>query len=70
MASRSLHKLSARRVETIHALGRYGDGGGLILAVGSNGKGAWVFRYQSRITGKAVEMGLGPRADVSLGKGP
>jgi len=65
MAPRSLHKLSARRVEALRTPGRYGDGGGLYLLVGP-GTATWVFRYRVRGTGRPTELGLGPRADVSL----
>ena len=57
---RQLHKLSARKAETITAKGRHGDGGGLYLYVGDGGKRSWVFLYRERGTGKHREIGLGP----------
>ena len=41
--SRAMHKLSARRVETIKASGWHGDGGGLWLRIDNNGSRKWVF---------------------------
>lgn len=61
MAGRQLHKLSARKAETITRLGRHSDGGGLYLAVetGEHARRAWIFMYRERGTGRRKELGLG-----------
>jgi integrase len=61
MAGRHLHKLSARKVETITKPGRHSDGGGLYLAIalGEHARRAWVFMYRERGTGRRRELGLG-----------
>jgi integrase len=61
MAGRQLHKLSARKVETIAKPGRHSDGGGLYLAVetGEHARRSWVFMYRERGTGRRKELGLG-----------
>ena len=61
MAGRQLHKLSARKVETIAKHGRHSDGGGLYLAIetGEHARRAWVFMYRERGTGRRRELGLG-----------
>ena len=56
-------KLTARKVETAKA-GKYGDGGGLQLAVSPTGAKKWVLRYLWQ--GKAREMGLGSYPEVTL----
>jgi integrase len=61
MVGRQLHKLSARKVETIEKPGRHSDGGGLYLAIdtGERARRAWVFMYRERGTGRRKELGLG-----------
>jgi Arm DNA-binding domain len=61
MAGRQLHKLSARKVETIAEPGRHSDGGGLYLTIetGEHARRAWVFLYRERGTGRRKELGLG-----------
>jgi integrase len=61
MAGRQLHKLSARKVETITKAGRHGDGGGLYLAIetGKHARRTWIFMYRERGTGRRKELGLG-----------
>jgi integrase len=61
MAGRELHKLSARKVETIATPGRHSDGGGLYLTIetGEHARRAWVFMYRERGTGRRKELGLG-----------
>jgi integrase len=57
---RALNKLSARKVEKLNEVGRYGDGGGLYLqvsAVSDHVTKAWLFRYM--LDGRARAMGLG-----------
>ena len=56
-------KLTARKVETAKP-GKYGDGGGLQLAVAPTGAKKWVLRFLWQ--GKAREMGLGSYPEVSL----
>jgi integrase len=69
----AIHRLSARRVETLHKPGRYADGDGLFLSVKSPTSRSWLFRF--RWAGKDknrhgdhrhCEIGLGPVRDVSL----
>lgn len=67
--SRALHRLTARKVETLTVPGAYMDGGGLLLRVGDNGTKKWLFRFKSPSTGKRREMGLG-RADKGAGHVP
>lgn len=64
--SRSIHKLSAKRVETETRIGKHGDGGGLTLLVTKDGSKRWIFAWER--AGKRREMGLGPASDVSLAK--
>ena len=61
MAGRQLHKLSARKVETIAKPGRHSDGGGLYLTIetGEHARRAWVFMYRERGTSRRKELGLG-----------
>jgi integrase len=61
MAGRQLHKLSARKVETLAEPGRHSDGGGLYLAIetGEHSRRAWVFMYRERGSGRRKELGLG-----------
>jgi hypothetical protein len=60
--ARAIHKLTARRVETLIEPGRHSDGGGLYLSISREGWRRWVFMYTWR--GKQREAGLG-----SAGKG-
>jgi integrase len=61
MAGRRVHKLSARKVETIAKAGRHSDGGGLYLAIeaGEHARRSWVFIYRERGTSRRTEIGLG-----------
>jgi hypothetical protein len=61
MAGRQLHRLSARKVETIVKSGRHSDGGGLYIAIetGEHARRAWVFMYRERGTSRRRELGLG-----------
>ena len=56
-------KLTARKVETAKP-GKYGDGGGLQLAVAPTGAKKWVLRFLWQ--GNAREMGLGAYPEVGL----
>ena len=58
-----MSKLTARKVETAKP-GKYGDGGGLQLSVGSSGAKKWVLRFLWQ--GRPREMGLGSYPEVSL----
>jgi integrase len=58
-----LGKLTARKVETAKP-GKYGDGGGLQLAVASTGAKKWVLRFLWQA--RAREMGLGSYPEVGL----
>jgi integrase len=64
MMSRSLHKLSARRVETLKSPGWHGDGGGLWLRIDKNGSRKWIFTWERNKCRR--EMGLGGLNDVTL----
>lgn len=64
--SRSIHKLSARRVEVETKTGKHGDGGGLSLLIAKDGSKRWIFAWERH--GRRREMGLGPTSDVSLAK--
>jgi integrase len=62
-----MHKrngLTALRVKRKDKPGRYGDGGGLYLAVNENGAKSWVFMWKRG--GKRHARGLGSVADLSL----
>lgn len=61
---RQIHKLSARKVETIRVPGRHSDGGGLYLNVTESGGRSWLFMYKTG--GRRREMGLGSLRDVPL----
>jgi integrase len=58
-----MSKLTARKVETAKP-GKYGDGGGLQLAVAPTGARKWVLRFLWG--GKAREMGLGSYPEIGL----
>jgi integrase-like protein/Arm domain-containing DNA-binding protein len=57
-------KLSALKVQTVKAPGRYADGGGLYLFIPRPGYKIWTYRF--KLNGKQREMSLGPVSDVSL----
>lgn len=76
------HKLTARKIASLHKRGRYGDGGGLWLQVSMWGTKAWIYQYISptqpprnyinKKTGERYEVpplrqiGLGSAIDTSL----
>lgn len=62
----ALNKLTARKVQTLTAVGRHGDGGGLYLVVDAAGAKRWVIFY--RAGGKRREMGAGSINAVSLAR--
>ncbi len=57
-------KLSAVRVKTLKAPGKYEDGGGLRLVITPGGTKSWVIRVS--VAGNRIERGLGAYPDVSL----
>ena len=57
---------SARSVETVTDAGYHRCDRGLYLQVTKNGTKSWLFRYNSPLTAKQREMGLGPLSLVSL----
>jgi hypothetical protein len=71
MAGKQLHKLSARKVETITEPGRHSDGGRLYLAIETvdRARRAWVFMYRERGTGRRKELGLGGNGGFDSGGG-
>ena len=56
--------LSARRVQTLHAPGRYADGNGLHLHIRKGGSRSWILRVT--INGAVRDLGLGSTSLVSL----
>lgn len=57
-------KLTALKVKSLREAGRYGDGDGLYLQVGTNGSKSWVLRLQAN--GRRRDIGLGSLKGVSL----
>lgn len=72
--ARTTNRLSARAVATLKKPGRHSDGGGLYLAISSDGsRRRWVFLFRWKEpgqtgTGKLREMGLGSANSVSLAR--
>ena len=64
--SRSIHKLTARQVDTATKPGRYGDGAGLYLRVTQQGQKRWVYRYTPRTGAKPRETGLGTAGKTAV----
>lgn len=62
--SRAMNRLPARAVQSITAVGRHPDGGGLYLVVTASGSKNWALRFI--FAGRAREAGLGSARDVSL----
>ncbi|ANY76814.1 integrase [Microvirga ossetica] len=65
MATRTLHRLSARGLQGL-SKGKHSDGGNLFLRVDASGARRWSFIYA--LSGKERELGLGSLRDVSLAK--
>ncbi|CUS43760.1 Integrase [hydrothermal vent metagenome] len=63
---RSLHKLTAKRVQSESRQGKHSDGGGLNLVITKDGSKRWVFAWERNR--KRHEMGLGSAQDVSLAR--
>lgn len=57
-------KLTATRVRSLKEPGRYVDGRGLMLVIGTDGSRKWVLRIQK--DGRRRDFGLGTERDVSL----
>ena len=64
MASRPIHRLSARTVATLKTPGLHADGAGLYLVVDTSGRKRWTYLFQWE--GRRREMGLGSTTDVGL----
>ena len=64
--ARTLHRLSAVKVDATKTPGYYADGGGLYLRVAPGGTRAWIFRFT--MGGKTRDGGLGSYPTVSLAK--
>ena len=64
LVSRSIHKLTARAVDNMTAIGRHSDGGGLYLFVSDGGRRRWIFRYTR--DGRTREMGLGSAGPAGI----
>jgi integrase len=60
---RTLHRLSAVKVEKLRRQGLHADGGGLYLRI-TGGSRTWIYRYKT--AGKLRDMGLGPTHTLSL----
>jgi len=59
-----IHRLSARKVESLKRPGRHCDGGGLYLSVAKGGSKSWCYMWV--IKGRRREMGLGGYPGVTL----
>ena len=68
--ARHVHRLSARRVETLTTSGMHADGGGLYLRItaGKSSGKRWVFLYRRPADGKRCEIGFGGALAVTLAK--
>jgi integrase len=70
--ARSIHKLSAVRIQKLTKPGYYGDGGNLYFRVTDRGTKSWIFRFAVRAASSDArrpptrDMGLGPYPDVGL----
>jgi integrase len=64
VAARTLHRLTALKVQRAKAPGMYSDGGSLYLRIAPGGSKQWVFRYA--LHGRLRDMGLGPTHTLDL----
>jgi hypothetical protein len=64
--ARELHKLSARAAEMLSKPGRHSDGGGLYLAIGSDGRKRWTFMYTWRRKQREAGLGAAGKGGVSF----
>jgi integrase len=62
--ARSLHRLTALKVQHLETPGLHNDGGGLYLQVSPSGSKSWKYRFTIRE--RVRDMGLGPLGGVSL----
>lgn len=62
--TKTVPKLTARKVETVKTQGMHGDGGGLYLRVGPSGAKSWILR--TVVHGRRRDFGIGSVALVSL----
>ena len=60
----ALAKLKAITIQKLNKPGKYGDGGGLYLVIGRNGKKTWSYRFT--LNARAREMGLGSLDDIPI----
>lgn len=65
MASRARNKLNVKQVAAFSGPGLHSDGGGLYLRIRKSGR-SWF--YIGAISGKRIELGLGPAVDISLAR--
>src|SRR5882724_4407804 len=61
-----IYKLKPLVIAREMSPGRYGDGGGLYLQVGSTGTKSWIFRY--KVDKREREMGLGAYPTTTLAR--
>jgi len=68
--ARNVHRLSARKVDTLTTPGMHADGGGLYLRISAGKKAGkrWVFLYRRPVGGKRCEIGFGGTSAVPLAK--
>lgn len=68
--TRNVHRLSARKVQTLTAPGMHADGDGLYLRIttGKSSGKRWVLLYRRPSDGKRCEIGLGGTSAVPLAK--
>lgn len=68
--ARNVHRLSARKVDTLTTPGMHADGGGLYLRITAGTKAGkrWVFLYRRPVDGKRCEIGFGGASAVPLAK--
>lgn len=64
MTRRLLNRLTALEVQHLSKPGKYADGGGLNLIVGTRGQKRWAYIYTRH--GRRFELGLGAARDVPL----
>lgn len=62
--SRTLNRLTARKVASLNGRGRYPDGGGLYLRITDSGSRSWSFMITRE--GKRTEISLGAESKVTL----
>ena len=63
---RSIHRLTAVKVNSLRKSGYYSDGGGLYLRVKPSGSKSWVYRFM--LAGRRRDAGLGRYPVVGLAR--